>query len=155
MHATWKVLAVRESRRHAHVLVDTGPIVAILNRDDEHHIFCTETLKQIEPPLLTCWPVLTEAAWLLRTDARAMNRLLHGGRLGLFRLLDLGQDELTAIDELYKRYRDLSPQLADLSLVHLAQREQIDTVFTIDRRDFMVYRYKGKTGFKLLPTDDE
>lgn len=49
------------------------------------------------------------------------------------------------------RYKSLSPQLADLSLVHLAQREGLETVFTLDRRDFSVYRRKGRAGFHLLP----
>jgi predicted nucleic acid-binding protein len=141
---------VIKRHRHRRVLVDTGPIVAILNQHDQNHQLCTEALKQIEPPLLTCWAVLTEAAWLLRSDAEATSRLLLRAS-GLFQLLDLGQDDLPEIHRLYKRYLDLSPQFADLALVCLAQREGIVTVFTTDRRDFSVYRYKGKSGFHLLP----
>jgi len=56
-----------------------------------------------------------------------------------------------AIDKLLVRYRDQSPQLADLTLVYLAQREDLETIFTLDRRDFSVFRKKGKSGFRLLP----
>ena len=121
MPGTWKDSAVSKRRRVGRVLVDTGPLVAILSEDDAQHVVCTEALKQIEPPLLTCWPVLTEAAWLLRTDSKAMIRLLQGVEVGFFQLLDVEPKELAEIEQLYQRYRDLSPQLADMTLVHRAQ----------------------------------
>jgi predicted nucleic acid-binding protein len=133
------------------VLVDTGPLVALLDPNDKEHARCRATLDQILPPLLTCWPVLTEAAWLLREDTHGLSRLLTGAEAGLFRILDLPQDALVQIERLRVRYRSLSPQLADLATVHLAQREGIQTVFTLDRRDFSVYRWKGRAPFHLLP----
>jgi predicted nucleic acid-binding protein len=133
------------------VLADTGPLVAILDESDSHHERCTETLRHIQPPLLSCWPVLTEAAWLLRRERTAISKLLAGVEAGLLRILDVSGSELTAIDKLFVRYRDLTPQLADLTLVYLAQREDLETIFTLDRRDFPVFRRKGKSGFHLLP----
>jgi hypothetical protein len=108
-------------------------------------------LRRIQPPLLTCWPVLTEAAWLLREDPAAVSRLYQGAEAGLFRVLDIGAEGLTEIEKLYVKYRSLLPELADLALVHLAHREGLKTVFTLDRRDFSVYRWKGRAGFHLLP----
>lgn len=140
-----------DSTRYGRVLVDTGPLVAVLSSEDAHHERCVETLKLILPPLLTSWAVLTEAAWLLRADSQAVSQLYHGADEGLFQILEISQEELADIDRLFRRYRDLSPQLADLSLVHLAQREGLDLVFTLDRRDFSVFRRKGKRGFQLLP----
>jgi hypothetical protein len=67
--------------------------------------------------------------------------------------LDIQDDELLMIAALHAQYADLSPQLADLALVHLAQRDGLDTIFTLDRRDFAVYRRKGRSGFRLLPED--
>ena len=133
------------------VLVDAGPLVAILDASDAQHLQCAELLRHIQPPLLTCWPVLTEAAWLLRRQRPAVEKLLTGVDAGLFRVLDVPGSELAGIQKLLVRYRDQAPQLADLTLVYLAQRESLETVFTLDRRDFSVFRRKGKSGFHLLP----
>ena len=133
------------------VLLDTGPLVAILNKADSQHARCVDTLREIDPPLLTCWPVLTEAAWLLRSDPQAVSRLLQSGDSGLFRLLGVDQSELPEIEKLRARYRDQRPQLADLTILHLARRENLSTIFTLDRRDFSVFRRRGRSGFDLLP----
>jgi len=145
---------VSDSARYARVVVDTGPLVAILNPNDQHHQRCVDTLKRIHPPLLTTWPVITEAAWLLRSDARAVSTLYGAADEGLYQIAGIAQDELRDIDKLHKRYRDLSPQLADLSLIHLALRAGLDTIFTLDRRDFSVFRRKGRGAFRLLPPDE-
>jgi predicted nucleic acid-binding protein len=141
---------VADARFHR-VLLDTGPLVAILNRGDSQHERCVQTLKLIGPPILTSWPVITEAAWLLRNHHELLAGLYSLAARGVFALQQISQEEMGDIQKLMNRYKSLSPQLADLSLVHLAQREGLDTVFTLDRRDFSVYRRKGRAGFRLLP----
>jgi hypothetical protein len=89
----------------------------------------------------------------LRLDARAVQRLLLSGKVGLFRLLEISHNELPEIERLRKRYADLPPQLANLAIIHLAHREETDTIFSLDRRDFSVYRYKVRSRFKLLPEE--
>ena len=133
------------------VLVDTGPLVAILSPRDQFHETCTQALKEIAPPLYTCWPVLTEAAWLLRYDPDAVEKLLQSAALGLYRILHLGETDGMAIAAILKKYRRLKPQLADAALVHLAARENIETVFTVDRRDFGIYRPSARRAFKIVP----
>jgi predicted nucleic acid-binding protein len=123
----------------------------VRNPADLHHQRCVAALRQIEPPLITTWAVLTEAAWLLRQDTEVVGRMLRGSAEGLFEVARLAGDELPALDALRRRYADLSPQLADLTLLHLAQRENYDTVFTLDRRDFTVFRIKGKKRLRLIP----
>ncbi len=74
---------------HSGVLIDTGPLVAILRADDSRHEECLERLDEIQAPLLTCWPVLTEAAWLLRDSPSAVQQLLLSSNQGFLRSLPL------------------------------------------------------------------
>ena len=133
------------------VLVDTGPIVAILSESDENHEVCTEQLRRLRGPLLTCWPVITEAAWLLRAYPRAVGILLSSFDGQLFELSSLGEPDLAGIGAILTRYKDLGVQLADASLVHLANREGIETVFTLDRRDFGVLRLAEERKIRVIP----
>src|SRR5437660_12385021 len=104
------------------VLLDTGPLVAILSARDQHHRTCVEQLKDLSAPLLTCWPVLTEAAWLLRFDSKAIQQLLRGSERGLFEVLKLEGEALPWTANFLRRYRTLRPQLADACLMYLAER---------------------------------
>ncbi|MEX0702647.1 MAG: PIN domain-containing protein [Planctomycetales bacterium] len=133
------------------VLVDTGPLVAIISENDRHHDICTRQLRDLTPPLLTCWPVITEAAYLLRRDIIAVQRLLEGFEVGLLDLLPIERDAAPWISAFLQQYRDLAPQLADACLVWLAERENIDTIFTLDRRDFTAFRLGSGRGLNLLP----
>lgn len=133
------------------VLLDTGPLVAILSRRDDYHRVCVEQLRELSPPLLACWPVLTEAAWLLRKEPLAIQRLFQGLETGLLKLLPLDETAAPWIATFLHRYRELGAQLADACLVYLAEHEQIETVFTLDRRDFSVYRLSDKRALNILP----
>jgi predicted nucleic acid-binding protein len=133
------------------VLVDTGPLVAILSAEDEHHAACVDALRDLPGPLLSCWPVITEAAWILRASPRAVQQLFHSIDGSFLELLPLAGAEAKAIAALMKRYEDIHPQLADVALVHLAHRERIETIFTLDRRDFSIYRSGRRRSFHLVP----
>jgi predicted nucleic acid-binding protein len=133
------------------VLVDTGPLVAILREEDQHHDLCLRTLTELREPLLSCWPVITEAAWLLRRHPQAVEKLLLGSTGSFLELVSLSGAEAVPIVEIMSRYAGLRPQLADATLVYLAGREKVDTIFTLDRRDFLVYRSARKRLFRLLP----
>jgi predicted nucleic acid-binding protein len=133
------------------ILVDTGPLVAILSSEDEHHDVCVDVLRDMQGPLLSCWPVVTEAAWLLRSSPRAVQQLLRSINGSFLELLPLAGAEAAAIAALMKRYEDIHPQLADAALVYLANREQIETIFTLDRRDFSIYRFGRRRSFRIIP----
>jgi len=133
------------------VLVDTGPIVAMLSQSDEHHEACVEQLRSIKGRLLTCWPVITEAAWLLRRYPLAVGRLLSSFGGSPFELAILNKADLPAIVTILAKYTGLNLQLADASLLHLANREGIQTIFTLDRRDFGVLRLTHGKRLQLIP----
>jgi predicted nucleic acid-binding protein len=133
------------------ILVDAGPLVALVSKNDKHHQACTTTLATLSPPLVTCWPVLTETAWLLRKDPAALEKLFDAFAAGLLKLSPLGQEALPWIAGFMHRYENIGAQLADGALMYLAQRDQVRTIFTLDRRDFTVYRVKGKRTLRLIP----
>ena len=136
------------------VLVDTGPIVAILNRRDQFHHTCIQALREMPGPLFTCWPVLTEAAWLLgrgEHGADHLQQLVKAIDSGFLALLDLSAEDALPLGTILKKYRDIRIQLADAALVHIAARDSFDTVFTLDQRDFSVYRLRKGRALRLLP----
>ncbi len=133
------------------VLIDTGPMVALFSEDDEYHERCADALTGLIPPLFTCWPVVTEAAWLLRKRPDTLQKLFASFAGGLFALLTLDATDLPAIAVVMKRYESTGLQFADAALAHLAERENIRSVFTTDRRDFSIIRLKRNRSLKLLP----
>ena len=133
------------------ILIDTGPIVAILSEKDQHHERCVAELDSLRPPLLTCWPVVTEAQWLLSRDSKAIDGLFRLFETKLLTLLPLNEQAMPALHTFLQRYRKIKPDLADAALVYLAERENIGTVFTLDWRDFSVYRYGQNRRLKIIP----
>ena len=132
------------------VLVDTGPLVALVSAADQYHEICLETSREISGPLYSCWPVITEAAWLLRRKPGGVRHLLNILGSGAVELLPLGRADVAGIAAILERYADLGAPLADAALVQLAGRDHIDTIFTFDRRDFSVYRIGGRA-FRIVP----
>ena len=133
------------------VLIDTGPLVALFSRRDNHHQACVEQLRSLPAPLITCWPVITEASWLLRSDPNAVEKLLQCQEEGLIRIDPLDTGTALWLAKFLSRYQSLNAQVADGCLVYLAERDDIDTVFTLDRRDFSVYRFRQNKSFHILP----
>ncbi len=133
------------------ILLDTGPLVALLAASDGRHQLCVDTFATLPPPLLTCWPVLTETAWLLRKQHRPLDRLAEAHAAGMFDLLPLDGASLSEIAAIMRRYEDSGVQFADAALAHLAERENVRTVFTLDRRDFSILRLKRNRSLKIIP----
>ena len=102
-------------------------------------------------PLLTCWPVIIEVAWLLRAYPVAIRKLLSSFHGRPFEMLSLGETDLPGIAAILAKYEKMQIQLADASLVHLANREGIETMFTLDRRDFGVLRLAHGKKLRLIP----
>jgi uncharacterized protein len=95
--------------------------------------------------------VLAEASYLLRASIDAQSRLLNWIYNGSVQLANLDRDDVPRIRELMLKYHDLPMDLADAALVRVAERDQIHRVFTLDRRDFEVYRPARISRFRILP----
>ena len=134
------------------ILTDTGPIVALLDLDDQHHAACLAAARRLpEEPLLTTWPCLTEAMHLLgrggyRYQARLWN-LHYAEKLFLHQLTPA---ETTRIAELMEQYRDTPMDLADASLVAAAETLAHRRVFTVDRQ-FHIYRLNDGSALQVVP----
>ncbi len=132
------------------ILVDAGPLVAIIDADDRCHAACVGELRKLRPPLVTVWPVLVEAMYLLG-DFRGQDALWQMILRGVLAIEALEQTDLVRARDLMARYRDLPMDLADAALVAVAERLVCRRVFTLDRRDFGIYRPRGIRTFEILP----
>ena len=133
------------------VLVDAGPLIALIDRGDEHHGRCVETLRSIREPLITVWPAFTEAMYLLRASWTGQAALWEMVESDAVELRPLERDDVARMTELMRKYRDLPMDLADAAIVRVAERDRIRQVFTLDQRDFRVYRPAGLGRLSLLP----
>ena len=107
------------------ILVDAGPLVALIHADDRHHERCTDVLRVVQEPLATVWPAYTEAMYVLGFSWRAQNALWELVERDVISLIELGTSEHRRVRELMKKYRDLPMDLADAALVAVAERERV------------------------------
>jgi predicted nucleic acid-binding protein len=134
------------------VIVDTGPLVALLVATDDHHRWTMERLREIRPPLLTCEPVLAEAAHLVRRVHHGIGRFADLLASDLLRIECLVMAERATVARLLRRYADRPMSLADACVVRLAELHDGASVFTIDG-DFSVYRKHGRRRIPLITPD--
>lgn len=133
------------------ILVDAGPLVALVDADDQHHAKCVAALKGLHEPLATVWPPLTEAMYLLADLPKAQEALWEMLERGAIQLLRLDSGDAPRIRELMRKYANRPMDLADASLLRVAEREGLRKIFTIDRKDFAVYRLHGRIRPVLIP----
>ena len=133
-------------------LTDAGPLIALIDADDPDHVPCVETLDRLRLPLVTTWPAFTEAMYLLgrASDWRAQNALW---RLVQRQDLVVEAPSRTAsarAAQLMAKYADRPMDLADATLVALAEERDDNRIFTLDAA-FHVYRFKGRRRFEVIP----
>lgn len=133
------------------VLVDSGPLVAFLDRSDGHHQAVVDALEEVQDPLVTVWPVVVEAMYLLAFSWVAQKALWEILETSVVRLLPLDGADVPRMKQLMEKYRDLPMDMADAALVRVAEREGLRRVLTLDRTDFGIYRLARKGKFTLLP----
>lgn len=133
------------------ILVDAGPLVALLHRDDNKHAVCVDAVRSFREPMVTAWPPVAEAMYLLGFSWQAQDGLWDMLANDDLALLSLDAADAPRMRELMRKYRDLPMDLADAALVRVAERESIRTIFTLDRRDFSVYRPAKIGRFSIIP----
>ena len=134
------------------ILLDTGPIVAFFDSSDGYHKICVDLLRSVNEPLVTTWPVLTESFYLLGFSWKAQDNLWEFITRGGIEILSLDDMQQVRCRQLMEKYADLPMDLADGTLVVLAESKRVKKVFTLDHRDFQVYRPKHTKRFTLLPS---
>lgn len=133
------------------ILVDAGPLVALVDADDQHHKKCVAALKVLREPLVTVWPPVTEAMYLLTDLPKAQEALWEMLARGVLQLLSLDLADVPRMRELMSKYVDRPMDPADAALVRVAEREGIRKIFTVDREDFCVYRLHGRVRPTIIP----
>lgn len=135
----------------ANALIDTGAILALLDRTDRWHRICVDEFQHLRLPVVTSEAVLTELFHLVGDNRKEMEGARKFLRSGALVLAAIEDSELPQIHALMTRYWDRPMDFADATLVHLAKRESLSTVFTVDYADFETYRIDGRRRFRVLP----
>lgn len=129
-------------------ILDTGPLVALLNSRDRHHEWAVDQWSRIAPPLLTCDAVLAEACFLVQPFAGGQNAVLDLLRRSVLDASFQLAEEAGALSRLLKKYSDVPMSLADGCLVRMSELNDDWAVMTLDS-DFRLYR---KNGRQVIPT---
>lgn len=135
----------------ADALIDARAVLALLDRTDRWHAACVDTFRQLQLPLVTSEAVLTELFHLVGNSRYEMEYAWKFLRSGAIRLATVADQELPEIQTLMARYWDRPMDFADATLVYLARRERLSTIFTVDHADFNTYRIEGRKRFRVLP----
>ena len=132
-------------------LVDTGFLLAVVNTRDRWHDACSEALRAVNLPLVTTTAVLTETFYFASKGRGLVERTWEFIRTGGISIAPITNEELPALDTLMHRYADRPMDFADATLVHVAEREGLSTILTIDHDDFETYRIGRNAKFRILP----
>ena len=134
------------------IIADTGFWLALANRTDRHHASALRALQGLREGLVTTWPVLTETCHLLlaRLGGAAELSFLRGLQDGSCTIFAIGDTHLPRIEDLMQRYADLPMDLADASLVVLAEELHEGRILSTDERNFHAYRWKNRKPFRNL-----
>lgn len=134
------------------IIVDTGFWLALADEKDTYHQAANQSFQSYDEPLITTWPVMTETCHLLlaRKGVQAQLKFIDSYRQNLFTVFDLEIQHGEKIAQLMQQYANLPMDLADASLVILAEHLGHGRIFSVDQRDFNTYRWKNTHPFQNL-----
>jgi predicted nucleic acid-binding protein len=136
------------------ILTDAGPLVAMVDQGEPDHKACVACLPNLKGPMVTTWPAFTEAMYLLGEAGgwRAQETLWNMLHQGDLEIAVQGSDDYERMRFLMQKYRDHPMDLADASLVRLAEERHVRDIFTLDESDFRTYRIHGRQRFRVWPS---
>lgn len=129
------------------VIVDTGPLVAFINRSDKYHDWTSEQFAQLNPPFFTCEAVLSEVCFLLRNTVNGPQNIFKLLERELLRIPFKLESEANAVINLMKKYKNIPMSLADACLVRMSEQISDSVICTLDS-DFRIYRKEKRN---LIP----
>ncbi len=133
------------------LLLDTGPLVALLDRSERSHSTCVEFFRGFSGRLVTTEPVLTEAVYLLGPSFAMQKPVLEFFLKGGAEIIQQTPESLRRALQLMEKYQDVPMDFADATLVALAEERSISAVFTLDRRGFTTFRIHSRKAFTIYP----
>lgn len=129
------------------VIIDSGALVALLNKNDAYHHWAVGQLKNIRPPLLTCEAVISETSFLIGRKQHGIGVIFGYLQSGIISIPFSFVNEYAAVEKLMRKYSDVPMSFADACLVRMSEHYRDSCIFTLDS-DFLVYR---KNGNELIP----
>jgi predicted nucleic acid-binding protein len=132
------------------VLLDTGVIVALLDRSEKFHQACAKEVQELDAPLITCEAVIAESCYLLRNLPGAPEVVIENVAAGIFQLPFQLSKEAAGVKQILRKYRDRRIDLADACLIRLADEFETADILTLDK-DFKIYRWGRNKPFQILP----
>ena len=129
--------------------LDTGVVVALLDRSERHHVQCASVVAKPGRPLVTCEAVIAESCYLLRRLSGAPELVLENVARGVFLIPFQLSRVATPVQNIMRKYSDLPADFADACLIHLVDELNTGEILTLDR-DFAHYRWRKTRRFDLL-----
>ena len=131
------------------VLLDSGPWVALMSRNDTHHRWAVEQFRCFQPPLLSCEAVVAETCFLLKRSGFDPSLALQFIERGVVQLPFVLQEQISSVSSLFRRYENVPASLADAALIRLAELNDSPLLLTTDS-DFHIYRRHGRQTIPLV-----
>jgi len=132
------------------ILLDTGVIVALLDRSERLHRACTGAVRELQAPLITCEAVIAESCYLLRNLSGASEAVIENVAAGIFQIPFQLSRESAGVKHVLRKYCDRKIDLADACLIRLADEFGTAEILTLDQ-DFLIYRWGRNKPFRMLP----
>ncbi|MBL0708730.1 MAG: PIN domain-containing protein [Sulfurimonas sp.] len=130
-------------------LIDSGPIIALFDKSDKYHLQTIEFMKTFTGELISSWSVITEVSHMLDFNLKVQIDFLKWVELGGITLYEIDQNDISDIRVMMEKYLDIPMDLADASLIYIANKEKIKNIISIDS-DFDIYRTLKKQNLNNL-----